>query len=322
MSLAVAVLMDPIGGIKTYKDSSFAMLLEAARRGHALWYLEAEGLSLRDGRAYGLLAPLAVRDDPADWYTLGETRWRPLVELDLLLMRKDPPVDETFLHDTLVLDLAEREGLFVVNRPGALRDANEKLYALHFPQCSPPTLVSRDPGELRRFVAEHGDAVLKLLDGMGGKSIFRARPDDPNLNVILETLTVEGQRMALAQRYLPQIVDGDKRILLIGGEPVPHALARIPQGNEFRGNMARGGKPVAKPLGERDRWIAAEVGPELVRQGLWFVGLDVIGDYLTEINVTSPTGIRELDAQCGLNVAGQLFDALERELGRRREGRA
>ena len=311
---STGVLMDPIGAIRIKKDSTFAMLLEAQRRGHQLWYCTTPDLLLRDGEAWARLRSLRVRDDPAGWFELGEPELRPLASLDLFLLRKDPPVDEAFLHDTLVLDLAERAGLLVVNRPASLRDANEKLYALHFPQCCPPTLVSRDPALLRAFVAEHGAAVLKLLDGMGGRSIFRATPEDPNLNVILETLTADGTRLALAQRYIPEITLGDKRILLIRGVPVPHALARIPQGNDFRGNMARGGKPVAQPLSERDRWIASEVAPELLRRGLMFVGLDVIGDYLTEINVTSPTGIRELDAQCGLNIAGSLFDALEDEL--------
>jgi glutathione synthase len=311
MALDIGVLMDPIGAIKTQKDSTFAMLLEAQRRGHRLHYLCQGDLAVRDGRAIGRCAALRVREDPASWFSLGEPAWRPLGTLDLLLARKDPPFDAAFLHDTLVLDLAAREGCLVVNRPQSLRDANEKLYAQWFPQCSPPTLVAREPAALRAFVQEVGDAVVKPLDGMGGRGIFKTRGDDPNLNVILETLTHEGRELAMAQRFVPEAALGDKRILLIDGEPVPYALARIPQGTDFRGNMARGGKAVGQPLSDRDRWICEQVAPQLRARGLWFVGLDVIGDYLTEINVTSPTGIRELDAQFGLNIAATLFDRLE-----------
>jgi glutathione synthase len=316
MPLSVAVLMDPIGAIKIAKDTTFAMLLEAQRRGHTLYYLEQGDLALRDGAPFARLAPLSVRDDPSGWYTLGQTQWRDLRELDVVLMRKDPPVDAQFIYDTLVLDAAERGGVQVVNRPQSLRDCNEKLFALDFPQCIAPTLVSRDAGELRRFVAEHGEAVLKPLDGMGGRGIFRIKAGDSNLNSMLETLLAggmhgEGRHFTIAQKFIPAISAGDKRILLIDGEPIPFALARIPQGDEFRGNLAAGGRGVGVPLSERDRWIAAQVAPELRRRGLRFVGLDVIGDYLTEINVTSPTCARELDAQFGLNIAGQLFDAIE-----------
>jgi glutathione synthase len=287
------------------------MLLEAQRRGHRLFQLGQGDLAVRDGAAIGRLAPLRVRDDPASWFTLGEPAWKPLAGLDVVLARKDPPFDADFLHDTLVLDLAERDGALVVNRPQALRDANEKLFAQWFPQCSPPTLVAREAAALRAFVREVGEAVVKPLDGMGGRSIFKTRGDDPNLNVILETLTREGRELTMAQRFVPEAALGDKRILLIDGEPVPYALARIPQGTDFRGNMARGGKAVGQPLSDRDRWICEQVAPTLRARGLWFVGLDVIGDYLTEINVTSPTGIRELDAQFGLNIAGALFDRIE-----------
>jgi glutathione synthase len=311
MPLEIGVLMDPIGAIRIHKDSTFAMLLEAQRRGHRLFQLGQGDLAVRDGAAIGRLAPLRVRDDPASWFTLGEPAWKPLAGLDVVLARKDPPFDADFLHDTLVLDLAERDGALVVNRPQALRDANEKLFAQWFPQCSPPTLVAREAAALRAFVREVGEAVVKPLDGMGGRGIFKTRGDDPNLNVILETLTHEGRELAMAQRFVPEAALGDKRILLIDGEPVPYALARIPQGTDFRGNMARGGKAVGQPLSDRDRWICEQVAPELRARGLWFVGLDVIGDYLTEINVTSPTGIRELDAQFGLNIAGLLFDRLE-----------
>ncbi|WP_114238651.1 glutathione synthase [Dyella sp. C9] len=316
MTLSVAVLMDPIGSIKIAKDTTFAMLLEAQRRGHALFYLEQGDLAIRGGEAWGRLAPLSVRDDPAGWYVLGVPEWRDLGDIDVLLMRKDPPVDAQFVYDTMVAELAERRGVTVVNRPQALRDCNEKLFAMHFPQCMAPTLVSRDAAELRAFVASHGEVVLKPLDGMGGRGIFRVSAGDTNLNSMLETLIAAGphgehRQFTMAQKYIPQITQGDKRILVIDGEPVPYALARIPQGNEFRGNLAAGGRGVGVPLSERDRWIVSQVAPELRRRGLWFVGLDVIGDYLTEINVTSPTCARELDAQFGLNIAGQLFDVIE-----------
>jgi len=312
MSLDVVVVMDPIESIGIAKDSTFAMLLEAQRRGHALHYVLPGGLGMVHGVAQARLAPLAVRDDPAGWFELGPPSQRALGAGDVVLMRKDPPVDADYVHDTLILGAAQRQGAQVVNDPRGLRDMNEKLAALEFPQCCPPTVVSRDAATLKAFVAEHGDAVLKPLDGMGGRSIFRARAGEANLNVILETLTGGGRHLAMAQRYLPEIVDGDKRILLIDGEPVDYCLARIPQGDEFRGNLAAGGRGEGRPLGERDRWIAAQVGPEMKRRGMRFVGLDVIGDWLTEVNVTSPTCIRELDKQFGLNIAGMLFDAIEK----------
>lgn len=312
MQLNVVVVMDPIGAINIAKDSTFAMLLEAQRRGHSLLYVQPGSLGMVHGEAHARLAPLRVRDDRSGWFELGSPSHRALRPGDLVLMRKDPPVDADFIHDTQILSMAQRQGARVVNDPRGLRDMNEKLAALEFPQCCPPTVVSREAVALKAFVAEHGDAVLKPLDGMGGRSIFRARAGDANLNVILETLTQGGRHLAMAQRYLPEIVDGDKRILLVDGEPVDYCLARIPQGDEFRGNLAAGGRGEGRALGERDRWIAAQVGPELKRRGMRFVGLDVIGDWLTEVNVTSPTCIRELDAQFGLNIAGMLFDAIER----------
>jgi len=311
MPLSVAVLMDPIRAIKIAKDTTFAMLLEASRRGHALLYMEQGDLALRDGEAWARLRPLTVKEDPSGWFTLGEPVWRPLGEIDIVLARKDPPVVPQFIYDTMVLERAQRAGCKVVNDPRSLRDCNEKLFALDFPQCIVPTLVSRDRDELKRFVARHGEAVLKPLDGMGGRGIFRVKAGDSNLNSMLETLLDGSRHFAIAQKYIPEITAGDKRILLIDGEPVPYALARIPQGDEFRGNLAAGGKGEGIALSDRDRWIAAQVGPELVRRGLRFVGLDVIGDYLTEINVTSPTGVRELDARFGINIAGLMFDAIE-----------
>lgn len=311
MTRTLAVLMDPIAAIHPKKDTTLAMMLEAQRRGYSLFYMTQGDLAVREGRAWARLAPVEVRDDERDWFTLGEAAWRELAGIDFVFARKDPPVDAQFIYDTMVLDLAQRDGVGVVNDPRGLRDINEKLFALHFPQCCAPTLVARNAGEIKRFVAANGDVVLKPLDGMGGRSIFRSHHGDPNLNVILETLTGNGQQFALAQKFIPQISAGDKRILLIDGEPVPYALARIPQGDEFRGNLAAGGKGVGVALSDRDRWIAAQVGPELVRRGMRFVGLDVIGDWLTEVNVTSPTCVRELDAGFGLNIAGLLFDRLE-----------
>jgi glutathione synthase len=310
----VVVVMDPIASIKIAKDSTFAMLLEAQQRQYRLFYVTPGGLAMSGGSAVAEVAPLTVRDDPSGWFEIGPKSQRALGSADLVLMRKDPPVDADFLHDTLILSAAQRAGALVVNDPRGLRDHNEKLAALEFPHCCPPTVVSRNASEIKTFVAEHGDAVLKPLDGMGGRSIFRARAGDPNLNVILETLTAGGHHLAMAQRYIPEIVSGDKRILLIDGVPVDYCLARIPQGDEFRGNLAAGGRGEGRPLSDRDRWIAAQVGPEMKRRGMRFVGLDVIGDYLTEVNVTSPTCIRELDAQFGLNIAGMLFDALEADV--------
>lgn len=310
MTRSLAVLMDPIEAIHPAKDTTLALLLEAQRRGYALLYATQDALAIRDGVAWGRLAALEVRDDAHDWFSLAPAQWRPLAGIEVFLARKDPPVDAQFLYDTMVLELAQAAGVQVVNDPRGLRDANEKLFALRFPQCCAPTLVAREAAELKRFVAEQGEVVLKPLDGMGGRSIFRSRHGDPNLNVILETLTSNGHAFAIAQKFIPEISAGDKRILMIDGEPVPWALARIPQGDEFRGNLAAGGKGVGVPLSERDRWIAAQVGPELVRRGLRFVGLDVIGDWLTEVNVTSPTCARELNAQFGINIAGLLFDRL------------
>lgn len=311
MTLDVIVIMDPISAITVAKDSTFAMLLAAQRRGHRLHYVLPGGLSLDGGVAQARVAPLSVCDDPEDWFTLGAESRRAFGPGDVVLMRRDPPVDAEYIYDTQILGLAQAAGARVVNDPRGLRDLNEKLAALEFPQCCPPTLVSRSASELKAFVAAQGDAILKPLDGMGGRSIFRTGPKDPNINVILETLTDGNRRTAMAQRYLPEIVEGDKRILLVNGEPVPYCLARIPQGDDFRGNLAVGGRGEGRPLSDRDRWIAAQVGPEMKRRGMVFVGLDVIGDWLTEVNVTSPTCIRELDAQFGLDIAGDLFAAIE-----------
>ena len=311
MPLSVAVLMDPIGSIKIAKDTSFALLLEAQRRGHGLHYLMPGSLGLRQGEPVARVAPLAVRDDPHGWFELGDAAETDLGTLDVILMRADPPVDDNYLYATHILEIAQARGALVVNDPRGLRDLNEKLAALLFPDLCPPTRVSREPDVLRAFVVEQGLCVVKPLDGMGGHSIFRTAPDDPNLNVILETLSGHGRRQVMAQRFLPQIVDGDKRVLLVDGEPVPYGLSRIPQGTDFRGNLAVGGRGEGRTLTAREREIAAVVGPEMRRRNMLLVGLDVIGDWLTEVNVTSPTCVRELDARFGLNIAGALFDVIE-----------
>jgi len=306
------VVMDPISGITTYKDSTFAMLLEAQRRGHEIWYMEPRDLTIRDGTAFGHMKPLSVRDSKSGWFSMGAGDNRELSTLDLLLMRKDPPFDMDYVYTTYILDLAETAGVTVVNRPQALRDANEKCFITQFPQCCVPALITRDPGEIKSFVEENGLSVVKPLDGMGGESIFQVNPVDPNLNVILETITAKNRELVMVQRYIPEITEGDKRVLVINGDPVPYALARIPGAGDFRGNLAKGGTGKGVPLTERDYWICEQVAPELKRRGIVFAGLDIIGDWLTEINVTSPTCIRELDAQYGLNIAGQMFDAIEK----------
>ncbi|WP_144175316.1 glutathione synthase [Pseudomonas sp. Kh13] len=314
MSVRLGIVMDPIASISYKKDSSLAMLLAAQARGWSLFYMEQRDLYLGAGQARAQMRPLKVFADPARWFELGEEQDSALADLDVILMRKDPPFDMEFVYSTYLLEQAEREGVLVVNRPQSLRDCNEKLFATQFPQCMSPTLVSRRADILREFATTHGDVILKPLDGMGGTSVFRHRPGDPNLSVILETLTQHGGQQIMAQAYLPEIKDGDKRILMIDGEPVDYCLARIPASGETRGNLAAGGRGEARPLTERDRWIAAQVGPTLREKGLLFVGLDVIGDYLTEINVTSPTCIREIDAAYNTDIGGQLMDAIDRQL--------
>ena len=311
MSLKLGIVMDPIGKIKIHKDTSFAMLLEAQARGYELHYMELNDLSLRDGRAYARMRSIHVERNELSWFSLGEAHNTPMDHLDVVLMRKDPPFDQEYIYATYLLECAESRGVQVINKPRALRDANEKLFTAWFPQCCVPTLVAREASQFREFLREQGDMVLKPLDGMGGASIFRVGQSDPNLSVILETMTQHNTRFVMAQRYLPEIVDGDKRILMVNGEPVPYALARIPAQGESRGNLAAGGRAEGRPLTAHDRWIAEQVGPELKRRGLAFVGLDVIGDYLTEVNVTSPTCVQELDRQFHLNISAQLMDHIE-----------
>lgn len=314
MTIKLGIVMDPIASINYKKDSSLAMLLAADKKGWELFYMEQDDLYQKEGIAMGSVQPLLVRADPQDWFSSGERSEMPLSELNVILMRKDPPFDMEFVYSTYLLEQAEKAGTLIVNKPQSIRDCNEKIFATLFPQCTPPVMVARSPRLLREFAEEHGDVVLKPLDGMGGTSIFRTHPQDPNLSVIIETLTDLGQRQAMIQKYIPEIKSGDKRILMIDGEPVPYCLARVPADGELRGNLAAGGTGVGQPLSDRDRWIAEQVGPTLKEKGLLFAGLDVIGDYLTEINVTSPTCIRELDNQFGLDIAGQLTDVIESKL--------
>jgi glutathione synthase len=311
----LGVVMDPIGAISYAKDSTLAMLLAAQARGFELTYLEQRDLLLRDGVALGRMRALEVRADPAGWYTLREPALGPLARLDCLLMRKDPPFDTEYIYTTYILERAEAAGLLVVNRPQGLRDMNEKVYTAAFPQCCAPTLVTRDMADMAAFLREQGKIVVKPLHTMGGRSIFVLAQGDANARVVFETLTDYGERFAIAQRYIPDIVQtGDSRVLLVDGEPVPYALARIPSGGDHRGNLAAGARGVARPLNDRDRWLAGQIGPPLAARGMLFVGLDVIGGFVTEINVTSPTGIRELDKQCGTSIGDQLIAAIERRL--------
>ncbi|MEM1410911.1 MAG: glutathione synthase [Pseudomonadota bacterium] len=313
--LRTGIVMDPVSGINIRKDSTFAMMLEAQRRGHELLYMEPGDLWVDGGEARATLRPITVCDDPEDWFTLGATTDEPLAGLDVLLMRRDPPFDMDYIQLTYALELAERAGTLVVNRPQALRDANEKFFITHFVDCCAPFAIARQAKRLQAFAERHGQSVVKPLDGMGGERIFQLTPGDPNTKVILEAITRHDQELVMVQQYIPEITEGDKRILIIDGEPVPYALARIPSADDFRGNLAKGGTGKGVLLSERDRWICDQVAPVLRHMGIIFAGLDVIGDWLTEINVTSPTGVRELDQGFGLNIAGLLFDAIDRRLG-------
>lgn len=318
MTIKLGIVMDPIGDINIIKDSSFAMLLAAQKRGWELHYMELNDLYLEQGVAKASLRRLTVKEDPSGWYELSEREDQALSTLDTILMRKDPPFDSEFLYSTLILSRAEESGVLLVNNQQGLRDCNEKLFATQFPQCCPDVLVSRDKARLKAFFIKHKDVIFKPLDGMGGANIFRVKEGDANIGVILETLTQHETQQAMAQKFIPQISEGDKRILLIDGEPVPYGLARIPAQGENRGNLAAGGRGEGRPLSDRDRWICEQVGPVLKAKGLLFVGIDVIGDYLTEINVTSPTCIRELDRDFGLDIAGQLMDKIEEKLSDKR----
>ena len=319
MSRRLGVIMDPIDSIKPKKDTTLALLLAAARHGFELHYMEMSDLSLRDGRACARTRRLAVHNDLEHWFDFetAQTDAQPLTRFDCVLMRKDPPFDMEYVFATYMLERAQAEGVLVVNDPRSIRDASEKLFTAWFADVCPPTLVTRDMDELRAFQREHGDIVVKPLDGMGGASVFRVKPDDGNASVIFETITALETRYCMAQRYLPAILDGDKRILVVDGEPVPYCLARVPAQGELRGNLAAGGTGVPQPLSASDRAIAERVAPELKKRGLIFVGLDVIGDRLTEINVTSPTCAREIEAKYDIDIGALLMRAIDTRLAGR-----
>ncbi|WP_110669531.1 glutathione synthase [Salinicola halophilus] len=314
-AIKLGVVMDPISDLAYKKDTTLALLWAAKAKGWTLYYLEQEDLYLYEGRAMGSVRALEVHQDASHWFDLGEREAMPLAELDVILMRKDPPVDEHFLNAVHLLGFAEREGTLVVNPTRALLECNEKLFAQQFAHCIPATVVSCNAAVLRAFQAEHGDTIFKPLDGMGGSGIFHIGPDGRNLGSVIEQLTERGQRQIMAQRYLPEIKEGDTRILLVDGEPIPFGLARIPSAGETRGNLAAGGRGVSRALTDRDYWLVEQVKPMIREKGLMFVGLDVIGDSITEINVTSPTCVREIDDQRGTDIAGKLMAAIESRLG-------
>ncbi|EMD9272337.1 glutathione synthase [Cronobacter malonaticus] len=314
--IKLGIVMDPIANINIKKDSSFAMLLEAQRRGYELHYMEMADLYLDNGEGRARTRLVSVEQNYDKWYEFGTEQDIALADLDVVLMRKDPPFDTEFIYATYILERAEEKGTLIINKPQSLRDCNEKLFTAWFADLTPHTLVTRNKAQLKAFWEKHGDIILKPLDGMGGASIFRVKEGDPNLSVIAETLTVLGSRYCMAQNYLPAIKDGDKRVLVVDGEPVPYCLARIPQGGETRGNLAAGGRGEPRPLTDSDWEIARRVGPTLKAKGLIFVGLDIIGDKLTEINVTSPTCVREIEAQYPVSITGMLMDAIEKRLAK------
>lgn len=314
MLLKIGIVMDPINSINTKKDSSFAMLLAAQKRGWSLYYMQQPNIYMKGPTAMASAQRIELSDNSENWYKAEPAEDIELASLDVILMRKDPPFDIEYITSTYILEMAEREGTLVVNTPSSLRDANEKMFITHFPQCCTPMMVTSNTSLLRQFIHEQKDVIVKPLDGMGGESIFRLTPGDPNTSVILENITKHGHKTIMAQQFIPEISDGDKRILLVDGEAIPYALARIPAQGETRGNLAAGGSGIGVELTERDRWICSQVGPELSERGILFAGIDVIGDYLTEINITSPTCIRELDKQFNLDIAGQLMDCIEQKI--------
>ena len=314
MSVQIGVIMDPIESINFKKDTTLAILLAAQKRDCIIFYMRQSDLYANQGISYASMRPLSVFDDEAKWFELGEEQDRDLSSLDIILMRKDPPFDLDYIYTTYMLEIAHRKGVVVVNNPQSLRDCNEKFFATQFPQCCPPVLVASTSQKLKEFHQQHEDVIFKPLDGMGGSSIFRVKKDDKNLNVIIETLTEGGKRQTMAQKYLPEIKSGDKRILLIDGIPIDHCLARIPSIGESRGNLAAGGNGIVHELSARDRWICEQIGPSLQKKGLIFVGIDVIGDFLTEINVTSPTCVKEIDQVVDLDIPGKLIESLLKKL--------
>lgn len=311
MTVQFGMLMDPIDEINIKKDSSFALLLAAQSRGWDIFYIKPDALWLQNGVPYATLHTLKVKDDPEQWFTIQDTRSQPLEALDVLMMRKDPPFNMDYIYLTYLLELAEARGVGIINKPASLRDANEKLFASWFPQCCPNTLVSANAEQLKTFASEEKEIVIKPLDGMGGHSIFRVTHQDPNLAVIIENMTQHGKQLVMAQHFIPAYRKGDKRVLMVDGKPIPYALKRIPPDDDFRGNLAIGATAEGYELTERDRWICNEIGPTLKAKGLLLVGLDIIGDYLTEINVTSPTCIREIEAHFNVDITGQILDAIQ-----------
>jgi glutathione synthase len=309
--IKMGMLMDSLASIKPYKDTSFALLLEAQHRGFENYHMESSDIWLQDGIAWGRMKRVFVDDHAQPYFDFYDAIEQPLLDLDVLLIRKDPPFDMQYLYLSHLLEQAEAQGLLVLNKPQSLRDANEKLFTAWFPQCCPKTLVTCDPALLQEFVSNENTAVIKPLGGMQGRSVFRVANNDPNLNVIIETLTNHGTQHVMAQQFIPSVFEGDKRVILINGEPVPYALARIPAAGDFRGNIAAGASVEGRELSDRDRWICEQVGPTLKEKGLLFVGLDIIGDYLTEINVTSPTGVRELDKIFQMNICGDFLEVVE-----------
>ena len=314
--IKLGIVMDPISQVKVSKDSSMAMMFEAQKRGYEIYYMEMQDLYLDQGQASATTQKVKVFDDTNHWYELSDPQDIALSELDAILMRKDPPFDTEYIYATYMLERAEVEGTLIVNKPQSLRDCNEKLFTAWFADLTPRTLVTRNDGQIRAFHQALKDIIIKPLDGMGGSSIFRIKEDDVNVGVIIETLTNHGQQYAMVQEYMPEIVDGDKRILIVNGEPMPYCLARIPAQGETRGNLAAGGRGVARPLSPSDKLIAETIAPELKKRGLYFVGLDIIGDKVTEINVTSPTCIREIEAAYPINISGKLMDAIEENIRR------
>ncbi|VAW92399.1 Glutathione synthetase [hydrothermal vent metagenome] len=310
----LGMIMDPIASIKPYKDSSFAVLLEAQKRGWELFFILQEKLSVVNNEICAIAQFLSVTDDNSNWYSLQPEQQLKLSDLDVVFMRKDPPFDMDYIFSTLLLDKLHNAGTLVVNHPQSLRDCNEKIFASNFPECSPATLITSQKTQIIEFLNQQQDIIVKPLDGMGGASIFRIQKSDPNINVIIETMTNFGKKLIMVQAFIPEITQGDKRIILIDGEPVDYALARIPSQGETRANIAAGGTGVGVPLSERDYWICAQIAPELKKRGLLFVGIDVIGDYLTEINVTSPTCIRELDSLYKLNISASLLDVIDKKI--------
>ncbi|WP_448554979.1 glutathione synthase [Thalassotalea montiporae] len=317
MTIKLGVVMDPISEVKVQKDSSMAMMLEAQQRGYQLFYIEMNDLYLEQGECRATVRPVKVYDDAEHWYDLDEAQDISLTDLDAVLMRKDPPFDTEYIYATYMLERAEQAGTLIVNKPQSLRDCNEKLFTAWFPELTPKTLVTRSSERIRAFHQQEKDVIIKPLDGMGGSSIFRIKEGDANVGVIIETLTAHGSQYAMVQEYMPAIKDGDKRILIVNGEVMPYCLARIPAQGETRGNLAAGGSGEPRPLSASDKLIAETIAPELKKRGLFFVGLDVIGDKVTEINVTSPTCIREIEAAFAINISGKLMDAIEQELAQR-----